>query len=145
MLQLLVLGNLGNDPEMRYSSGGQPFLRFNVAGNIRVRGDDGEWSDKTEWVRVTVFGQRAETLSNYLRKGTRVFVQGRLEARPWTDREGQVRAGLEVIGDQVEFMNPRGDGENGGYQPQQQQRSQAPRQQQGSVPADPDDLEELPF
>jgi single-strand DNA-binding protein len=107
MLKAQILGNLGNDPEMRYSAGGAAFLRFNVASSYRTRTPAGEWEEKTEWVRVTVFGQRAESLGQYLKKGTRVFVDGRLEARPWTDQQGQVRAGLEVVADTVEFMSSR--------------------------------------
>ena len=109
MLKASIIGNLGNDPEMRYSAGGAPFLRFNVASNFRARSPEGEWQDKTEWVRVTVFGQRAETLGQYLKKGSRVYVDGRLEARPWTDQQGQVRAGLELVASDVEFMSTRSD------------------------------------
>lgn len=111
MLNGSAIGNLGNDPEMKYSSSGSPFLRFNIATNGRRRDQDGNWSDHTEWLRVTVFGQRAETLSQYLLKGTRVYVSGRLEARPWTDQQGNVRAGLELIADMVEFMSSRENGE----------------------------------
>ena len=107
MLSCSVIGNLGNDPEMRYSAGGSPFLRFNVAANFRARTPEGEWQDKTEWVRVTVTGQRAESLSQHLKKGSRVYVDGRLEARPWTDQQGQVRAGLEVVANEVQFMSAR--------------------------------------
>lgn len=107
MLSCSVIGNLGNDPEMRYSAGGSPFLRFNVAANFRTRTPEGEWQDRTEWVRVTVTGQRAETLGQYLKKGSRVYVDGRLEARPWTDQQGQVRAGLEVVANEVQFMSAR--------------------------------------
>jgi single-strand DNA-binding protein len=105
MLKCTIIGNLGSDPELRYSAGGQAFLRFNVASNFRARSPEGEWRDKTEWVRVTLFGQRAESLANLLKKGTRVYVEGRLEARPWTDQQGQVRAGLEVAASDVEFMS----------------------------------------
>src|SRR5688572_19001212 len=105
MLKLTIIGNLGIDPELRYSANGSPFLRFNVASSYRTRDAGGEWQERTEWVRVTVFGARAESLSQYLRKGTRVYASGRLEARPWTDREGQVRAGLEVMADDVEFTS----------------------------------------
>jgi single-strand DNA-binding protein len=108
MLKAQILGNLGNDPEMRYSAVGAAFLRFNVASSYRTRTPAGEWEEKTEWVRVTVFGARAETLGQYLKKGSRVFVDGRLEARPWTDREGHVRAGLEIVASDVEFMSQRG-------------------------------------
>lgn len=121
MLKAQLIGNLGNDPEMRYAASGSPLLRFNVASNYRVRGDDGEWMDKTEWVRVTVFGNRVETLSQYLKKGMRVYVDGRLEARPWTDREQQVRAGLEVTANDVEFLSPRADDGTTSVRPQQRQ------------------------
>ena len=114
MLKAMLIGNLGNDPEMRYSANGAPFLRFNVASNFRTRTPEGEWQDKTEWVRVTVTGQRAESLSQYLRKGSRVYVDGRLEARPWTDQQGQVRAGLEVMANEVQFMSSRADDERMG-------------------------------
>src|SRR4051794_4570912 len=105
MLKATVIGNPGSDPEMRYSANGAPFLRFNVASKGRVRTPEGEWTDETTWVRVTVFGQRAETLSQYLKKGSRVYVEGRLEARPWTDQRGQLRPGLEVMASNVEFMS----------------------------------------
>ena len=72
MLKATLIGNLGSDPDMRYAASGAPFLRFNVASNYRARNPEGEWQDRTEWVRVTVFGQRAETLSQYLKKGMRV-------------------------------------------------------------------------
>lgn len=105
MLKCQIIGNLGGDPEMRYSAGGSPFLRFNVAANQRVRIPAGPWQDRTEWVRVTVFGQRAESLAQHLGKGTRVYVEGRLEARPWTDRTGNVNAGLELLAQDVEFVS----------------------------------------
>jgi single-strand DNA-binding protein len=107
MLKASVIGNLGSDPELRYSPSGAPSLRVNVASNFRARTPEGEWEDRTEWVRVIVFGQRAESLAQYLKKGVRVFVDGRLEARPWTDRENRVRAGLEIVASDLDFMSPR--------------------------------------
>src|SRR5215211_3994266 len=107
MLKASLIGNIGGDPELKFSPSGQPYLRFNVASNYRVRTPEGEWQDKTEWVRVTLAGTRAESLSQYLKKGSRVYVDGRLEARPWTDQQGQVRAGLEVMANEVQFMSPR--------------------------------------
>lgn len=107
MLRASVIGNIGGEPEMRYSAGGTAFLRFSVASNGRTRTPDGEWKDETTWVRATVFGQRAESLSNLLHKGMRVYVEGRLEARPWTSQQGQLNAGLELAATDVEFMSPR--------------------------------------
>ena len=107
MLKASVIGNLGSDPELRYSPSGAPSLRVNVASNYRARTPEGEWEDRTEWVRVIIFGQRAESLAQYLKKGMRVFVDGRLEARPWTDRENRVRAGLEIVASDIEFTSTR--------------------------------------
>src|SRR5215217_6549269 len=112
MLKAILIGNLGNDPNMRYSANGSPLLRFNVASNFRTRTPEGEYQDKTEWVRVTVTGNRAESLSQYLKKGMRVYVEGRLEARPWTDQQGQMRAGLEVLANEVQFMSSRQVGDD---------------------------------
>lgn len=135
MLAGQAIGNLGNDAELKYSANGAPMLRFNVATNGRRRDQDGNWNDHTEWLRVTVFGQRAETLSQYLSKGTRVFVSGRLEARPWTAQDGSQRAGLELIADTCEFMSSRQD-----------EQSAAPRQrQEGGRGSVSDDDSDLPF
>src|SRR3954451_1113817 len=107
MLKASVIGNLGNDPELRYSPSGAPSLRVNVASNFRARTPEGEWEDRTEWVRVIVFWQRAESLAQHLKRGTRVLVDGRLESRPWTDRENRVRTGLEIVAGDLEFVSPR--------------------------------------
>jgi single-strand DNA-binding protein len=107
MLKASVIGNLGGDPELRFSASGQPMLRMNVASNYRTRTPEGEWQDQTEWVRVTMFGQRADRLAGLLKKGMRIYADGRLEARPWTDRDNRVRAGLELVANDVEFTGPR--------------------------------------
>ena len=159
MLKATLIGNLGNDPDMRYSANGSPLLRFNVASNYRTRTPEGEYQDKTEWVRVTVTGNRAESLSQYLKKGSRVYVEGRLEARPWTDQQGQIRAGLEVLANEVQFMSSRADDEQramggggGGYgdsAPRERSGGAAPSRpaQRSSAPepVDEGDLEDLPF
>ena len=159
MLKAILIGNLGNDPNMRYSANGSPLLRFNVASNFRTRTPEGEYQDKTEWVRVTVTGNRAESLSQYLKKGMRVYVEGRLEARPWTDQQGQMRAGLEVLADQVEFMSSRADEERGattggsgghsgspsGERPAGPAPAQPAVRSSAPEPIDEGDLEDLPF
>ena len=107
MLKASVIGNIGNDPELRYSASGSAFLRFNVATNGRSKNESGEWVDRTEWIKVTLFGQRAERLAEHLRKGMKVYADGRLEARPWTHQERGVQAGLELIANDVEFASAR--------------------------------------
>src|SRR5215217_5818085 len=162
MLKASVIGNLGTDPELRYSPSGAPSLRVNVASNFRAPTPEGEWEDRTEWVRVVIFGQRAESLAQHLKKGMRVFVDGRLEARPWTDRENRVRAGLEIIASDIDFMSTRqaddegqqhgGDAMVGGTPPRAAETGSDPPVQPAprSRPTDepePDggELEDLPF
>jgi single-strand DNA-binding protein len=161
VLKATLIGNLGNDPDLRYSANGSPLLRFNVASNYRTRTPEGEYQDRTEWVRVTVTGNRAESLSQYLRKGMRVYIDGRLEARPWTDQQGQMRAGLEVLADEVQFMSSRQDDEQRGGSEGAPLSPSAParpspsgpapsRSSQPAPPSRPDpvdegDLEDLPF
>lgn len=144
MLKANLIGNIGGAPEMRYAASGTAVLRFNVACNGRVRGPDGEWQDRTEWVRVTVFGQRAESLEKHLTKGSRVYVDGRLEARTWTTKDGEIRAGLEVVANDVEFAGPRpaanGEQQDGQGRAPAQQRTQTARPGYEAA-----DLEELPF
>lgn len=107
MLKAIVVGNIGSDPELKYAASGQPVLRFSVASNYRMKNQAGDWQDATEWVRVVVFGKRAESLQQHLGKGTRVYCDGRLEARPWTDRAGNLQAGLELTANDVEFLVSR--------------------------------------
>lgn len=139
MLTANLIGNIGSEPEMQFTPDGRGRLRFNVACNYRGKNQANEWEDKTEWVRCTVFGARAETLSQYLHKGTKVYVSGRMEARPWTDNAGQVRAGLELIAGDVEFMSPRQQDDG------QQMRAPATVNRQPQQGADDGDLESLPF
>lgn len=140
MLKCAVIGNLGNDAEMRYSATGQAMLSFNVAANYRAKNASGEWDDLTEWVRCSVFGTRAEAMSNRLTKGARVYVDGRLQARPWVDRKSEPRAGLEILADSVEFMSTRE-----GREPSVP-AAHAPRQQPVAAGnATADDLDGLPF
>lgn len=113
MLKLILSGNLGADPDMRYSAGGEPILRFNVASTFGVRDREGTWQDKTEWIQVVIFGKRAESLQAMLHKGMRVVVLGRMTVKPWLDRSNNPRAGLEVVADDVEFMSaPRREGDD---------------------------------
>lgn len=127
MLYATIVGNIGGSPELKYSKDGNPFLKFSVASNDR----DADGNDTTEWVSVTVFRQRAETLSNYLSKGMKVTVIGPLKARPWiTQNTDELRAGLEMIGERVEFMSPREDG--GGQQERRGSSNAGGNRQQGN-------------
>jgi single stranded DNA-binding protein len=109
----------------------------------RTKNASGEWVDETTWVRVTVTGQRAESLGQYLKKGSRVYVDGRLEARPWTDSRGEIKAGLELMANDVEFMSPRGQEDQQSVR-QPVSASATPGKAQGAG-NDVQSLEDLPF
>ena len=94
--KITVVGNLGRDPELRYTPQGTPVCSFTVASNERRKDKNGEAQDITTWFRGTLFGQRAETFAQYLTKGKPVYVEGRLRQEVWTDRDGKERTTLEI-------------------------------------------------
>lgn len=116
MLKAQIVGNVGSDPDMRYSASGSAVLRFNIASNGRTRNPDGEWVENTEWVRVTILGTRAESLSQHITRGVKLYVDGRLETRPWIDRSNEPKAGLELLADTIEFAGSRQDDGQGQQQ-----------------------------
>jgi single-strand DNA-binding protein len=108
--QITLVGNLGSDPEMRYTPSGVPVASFSLAVNKTWTGQDGQRQDKTTWFRVTTWRKTAEIVSQYLNKGSKVLVVGELEeARTWTDRDGNQRASLEFTAQTVKFLSGRGD------------------------------------
>ena len=127
-----ISGNLTRDPELRATAGGTQVLSFGVAVNDRRRNQQtGEW--EPNFVDCTMFGARAEAVSRFLNKGSKVAIEGKLRYSSW-ERDGQRRSKLEVIVDEIEFMSGRGQGQDGGYGNQggyapAPSRSQAPRPQ----------------
>jgi single-strand DNA-binding protein len=118
MFQTIILaGNLGRDPEMRYTPSGQAVTSFSVATNRQWTNSNGELIKETVWFRVSAWGKMAETCNQYLKKGSKVLVEGRLTAdstsggpRIWTGQDGQPRASFEVSAQTVRFLSSRGDG-----------------------------------
>lgn len=115
--KVIISGNLTRDPELRQTAGGLPVLGFGVAVNDRRRNQQtGEWEDYPNFIDCTMFGARAESLSRFLSKGTKVAIEGKLRWSQW-ERDGQKRSKIEVIVDELEFMSSRnGNGGQGGYQ-----------------------------
>ena len=108
--QITLIGNLGNDPEMRYTPSGVPVTTFNLAVNRRWTGQDGQQQDKTTWFRVTAWRKTAELANQYLTKGRQVLVVGEVEeARAYIDRDGNPRGSLEVTANNIKFIGQRGD------------------------------------
>jgi single-strand DNA-binding protein len=112
--KVIVVGNLGRDPELRYTPQGTPVCSFSVASNERRKGSDGEFQDLTTWFRVSAWGKQAETVSKYLTKGRSVYVEGRLRVEEWTDKEGKSRYTLELHATDVQFIDGAGGGQGGG-------------------------------
>ena len=108
MNKILVIGNLGSDPEMRYTPGGDAVTSFSVATNRRYTNRDGQSVDETEWFRVSAWRRLAETTNQYLSKGRRVYVEGRLRSRSWVGQDGQTRFSNEIDAQNVVFLDSAG-------------------------------------
>ena len=108
MNKMMVIGRLGGDPEMRYTANGNPVTSFSVATSRRYRTRDGEQREETEWFRVVTWNQLAETCNQYLTKGRRVYVEGRLKSDTWTDQQGQTRFTNEINAFEVKFLDSGG-------------------------------------
>jgi len=105
MNKVMLIGNLGNDPEKRFTPGGQPVATFNIATTERWKDKaNGQPQERTEWHRIVVWGQQAENCSQYLAKGRSVFVEGRLQTRQWEDKDGNKRTTTEVVAQRVLFL-----------------------------------------
>ena len=108
--RVILIGNLGRDPEVRYTTNGTPVANFTLATNERwLDQASGERKERTEWHRVVLFGKQAEIAGEYLRKGRQVFVEGSLQTREWTDREGNKRYTTEVRALNFQMLGSRGD------------------------------------
>jgi single-strand DNA-binding protein len=103
--KVMLIGNVGSDPEMRYTPNGKAVTSFRMATNYRYNGPDGERREETEWFRVSVWGKQAESCNQFLSKGRRVYVEGRLHSRNWEGQDGQMRTSLEVSANRVIFLD----------------------------------------
>ncbi len=123
MAKVTVIGNLGRDAELKYSNSGTPLLEFTIATNEKWSDRSGGMQEHTQWFRVTLWGKQAESLKQYLLKGKQVYVDGKLRAREWTDKEGKTRTSLEVRAETIQLLGgggrPGGGGEAGGAYPQE--------------------------
>jgi single-strand DNA-binding protein len=138
----MIIGNLGRDPEMRYTPNGQAVTQFTVAVNRNYKDQDGAWQEETEWFRVVVFGQQAERAAEYLRKGYKVYAEGRLQTRQWEDREGQKRYTTELVANQVTNLERRSRDEGAEAPPAPRPTGRAA---ETGDRLDETDLDDLPF
>jgi single-strand DNA-binding protein len=117
MFQTIILvGNLGRDPEMRYTPSGQPVTSFSLATNRKYTASSGDLVEETIWFKISVWGKRAESCNQYLKKGSKVLIEGRLTCDPstggpriWTRQDGTAAASFEVSANTVQFLSSRGE------------------------------------
>jgi single-strand DNA-binding protein len=151
--KLMIIGNLGRDPEMRYTPTGKPVTQFTVAVNQSTRNQQtGEWTEDTDWFRVSVFGDRAERAAEQLRKGNRVFVEGRFRTREFEGQDGQKRTSLDLTADNVISLEKRPRDEEGAFSGAPGAPGAAAGAPSGAggggggrPPADDTDIDDLPF
>lgn len=112
--KVILIGNLGSNPEVRYTPSGQAVASFNIATNERWTDKSGQAQEKTEWHKIVVWGKQAENCAEYLSKGRPVYIEGRLQTREWNDKEGQKRYTTEIVAQTVQFLgSTQGGGGSG--------------------------------
>lgn len=165
--KVILLGNLGKDPELRYSAGQMAIASFSLATNERKKDQSGQWVDHTEWHNIVVFGKTAENCANFLKKGRQAYIEGSIRSRKWQDKEGKDRYTTEVLANTVQFIGGRdgarddgmrdgGTGARGGSMNDDQAGSAAPAMPNlptadamaangGAAPAPAFDDDDIPF
>ena len=112
--KVILVGNLGADPDLRYTSSGAPVCELRLATNESWMDKQGQRQERTEWHKVIVWGKTGENCSKYLSKGRQVYLEGRLQTRSWDDKEGNKRYTTEIIANDVQFLSSGGGGGGGG-------------------------------
>ena len=145
----MIIGNLGKDPEMRYTPSGQAVTQFTVAVNRSWKDPNGEWKEETEWFRIVVWGPPGERAAEHLRKGNKVYVEGRLQTRQWEDQSGQKRYTTELVANQVTNLErrTRDESEEGAFTPAARPTRPAPAAEGSAADDKLDDanFDDLPF
>lgn len=109
--KVMLIGNLGKDPEVKYTPSGTPVAKLTVATNERYKDKDGQWADRTEWHNVVLWQRLAEIAGEYLKKGGKVYVEGRLQTRSWEDKQtNQKRYMTEIVASDLVLLGGRGEG-----------------------------------
>ncbi len=147
--KVILVGNLGKDPDLRYTASGTAVCNFSLATTESYKDRDGNRQEKTEWHNIVVWRQLAEICGKYLAKGKQVYIEGKLQTRKWEDRDGNPRYTTEIVADQMQMLGRAGDENNaGGYQRREQRQEpamnqSAPQNNYDNVQFNPDD--DIPF
>jgi single-strand DNA-binding protein len=140
--KVILVGNLGRDPEVRYMPSGDAMVNLSLATTDTWKDKNGDRQEKTEWHRVVMFGRLAEIAGEYLKKGSQAYIEGRLQTRKWTDKEGQDKYTTEIVGDRMQMLGGRSS--SGGEFSGSSEKSQP--QNGGGFSGGIDDLvDDIPF
>src|ERR1700733_9727085 len=112
--KVILVGRLGRDPETRYTGSGQAVANFSIATDETYKDKNGERQKRTEWHKIVVWGKQAEIAQQYLKKGSLIFIEGRIQSREWQDKEGQKRTSFEIVASNFRMLGGRPDGAEGG-------------------------------
>lgn len=144
--KVILVGNLGNDPETRYLASGDAVTNFSVATTDKWKDKaTGEMREATEWHRISTFGKLAEIMGQYLKKGAQVYVEGSLKTNKWTDKEGVERYTTGIRADTVQMLGKRPEGSQGGQDGGQRQAPAGGQRQQRQAPPASDYDDDIPF
>ena len=113
--KVILIGNLGSDPEVKYTPNGAPVANFSLATNESWNDKDGQRQERTEWHRLVLWSKLAEIAGQYLKKGAKIYVEGRLQTRSWDDQSGQKRYMTEIVVNDMQMLDSRGEGGGSGY------------------------------
>lgn len=137
--KVILVGNLGKDPEVRHTQSGSAVATFSIATNESWNNREGQKEERTEWHRVVVFGKLADICGQYLKKGKQVYIEGRLQTRSWDDRDGNKRYTTEIVASNMTMLGRAGEGPSDSYAPPIQEE-----QFSGGAPSGPED-DDIPF
>jgi single-strand DNA-binding protein len=139
----ILIGNLGKDPELRYTTSGQAVANFPMATTERYKDKEGNFQERTDWHNIVVWGRQGETVKEYLRKGRSAYVEGRIQTRSYEDRDGNKKWITEIVASRVQFLGGRGEGGSGASQAAPAEADAAPEPVTEPLVSDQDD--DLPF
>ena len=109
--KVILIGNLGKDPELRYLPSGQAVTKFSLATGSKWKDKEGQWQDRTDWHNIVAFGKTAEICNEYLKKGSQVYIEGRIQTRSYDDRDGNKKWITEIIAQSMQMLGRKGEAE----------------------------------
>ncbi len=144
--KVILLGNLGKDPEVKYTPSGTPVAKLTVATNDRYKDKEGQWQDRTEWHNVVLWQRLAEIAGEYLKKGSKVYIEGKLQTRSWEDKQtNQKRYMTEVVGNDIVLLTSRGEGGESARGAGSNFDQRVPEHEPASATSSPISDEDIPF